>query len=143
MKYQDDKRALREIMIDKIPDICLQESFPKIINFSEYTKYIIKVKLQGKPLPCFIDLDHEHSEEIFFYMNLDGTDPTEEKYDFEFPAGQIKIVDSMFKDLVRKPRSLRLLAYSKLRIAVIANLRFSYPQKNSKVFQKGQIFSTA
>ena len=45
LRNQDDKRALREIMIEKTPEISLQESFPKIINFSEYTKYIVKVKI--------------------------------------------------------------------------------------------------
>lgn len=86
-------------------------------------------------------LDKEPSEDILFFLNIDGSDPKIDKYDLKMAAGKVKVDLDMLSKKSGKPRFLRFLAYSELRISVIANLRFSYPQKNSQVFQKGSIFS--
>lgn len=103
----------------------------------------MKVKVQGKPFPLHVNLNTDQNEEIFFFLNFNGSNPKIDQYDVKLQAGNIIIKDSMFPLGVRKPRNLRFLAYSQLRISVIANLRFSYPQKNSKVFGKGQLFTPA
>ena len=101
----DDKREIRDQIVQSTPEISriilrrsinqlgLQESFPKVIDFLQYTKYIIKIRLFAKSLPCFIDFDKSYPDHVYFFVKFGEDDPSLDDYDVRLTGESIRIDD--------------------------------------------------
>ena len=62
-----------------------------MIDFTLYTKYIVKVRLFAKSLPVYIDFDKAYPEHVFFYLSFGEEDPSLDDYDLKLSGESIKV----------------------------------------------------
>ena len=134
-----DRRELEEIISKKIPEIVLEESFPKIMDFNIVTKYMLLVKIEGKPFPLNIDIDNKQPSEVRFYAKRDCSEPSLMDYDLDLSGENATIPESFIN---QKKKFFKVLAHCRLHVSVITNVRFYYGSPISKQFGKHDVFSS-
>lgn len=68
-----------------------------MIDFLQYTKYIVKIRIFAKSLPCFIDFDKPYPDHVFFFLRFGEEDPCLDDYDLKLTGESIRIDESIFK----------------------------------------------